>query len=451
MKLIAYIFISLLISGSALARPNFIFILSDDSGAESYVPYGGDGTWQTPNIDSLSTDGMTFDNMFAERWCAPSRAMFVAGRFRNRHNANSPSMLDGPLDTDLFMVAESLSNAGYDTAFAGKWNLTFGKSNIPEDEEQAYAEQHQHIRDCGYQDVLQTVLGNTIEYGDPTGETNWMPYKVNSSVLEWLDNRGSDPDPFYLQYSFGLVHVANSDDYGMNGNLGIPPTPLNPTDTNDGTNNNELYEYAMIQMDIYVSNVLAKVESMGISSNTIVIYSSDNGSWFRINSSFQGTIIPGGKQSQDDTAAWVPFYIRWPGTIEAGSRYEHQTCYADIYSTLIDIAGGSIPEYELVDGRSFYPHLLGSDRPLREFYARNAGSTIRGNYLKINLVYGPTNIYRSIFRPYGDELISFPQLNHSEKQIYYRILGYHDSVITTTNVANPWQGYVTDNVLKKNP
>ena len=249
--------LSLMIATGGLAVPNVIVLLIDDLGSEACTPYGGE-PWSTPNIDQIAYDGMRFENMFAAPRCAPARASLLTSRnpwVQLDPVIGSPVLAGGPMDTNEVTMADILVDEGYDTFFCGKWNLRYGSDD---DTASNFTNQHIHITDCGFTSIGQTTIGHTMTYGDPTNAVNYMPYKVNQSALTYLDTA---TEPFYMQYSFGLLHEAHTDEYGA---IGLPPTPLNPADFPTTETASNQFTYCSIYIDILVSNIIAKVESLNI-------------------------------------------------------------------------------------------------------------------------------------------------------------------------------------------
>jgi len=325
---------------SGSTRPNIVFILADDVGAESMDMYGG-SSWPTPNINSIAEAGMKFENAFSCPCCAPTRAQFLTGRYPFRTGITYPTLPDGPLSvTDETTVATVLKNSGYSTGLAGKWNLRYGGANGASEAEQAA-----HIQGHGFEEH-RAFIGHTIQYGPPSPESDFVPCRLNRWACDFIARKALEPKPFYLQYSLGLVHWP------------LTATPLNPNATTDNSSDTELYACMMQYMDDMVGNVLDAIDTACIADNTVVILGGDNGTWRRITSTFKGVEIQGGKLSAKDTGSWVPFYVRWPGAVAPGSTYSGLMDFSDIFPTFIEIAEGVIPNYRIIDGKSSPPQSL---------------------------------------------------------------------------------------------
>jgi len=377
-------------SGSARAesqqRPNIIFILADDVGAESMTVYGG-SSWNTPRIDSIATQGMRFSNAFANPSCAPARSEFLTGRYPFRTGVIFPTLPNGPLAAEETTLAAVLKNAGYATGLAGKWNLRYGGRNNASEAEQAA-----HIEAHGF-DEHRTFIGHTIVYGDPSVETNFVPYQLNQWACDFVFRKSTNDSPFYLQYSLGLVHWP------------LTATPLNPTATTSNSSDADLYGNMMTYMDNMVGNVLDAIDNAGIANNTVVVFGGDNGTWARIYSTYKGVEIKGGKLTSKDTGSWVPLYVRWPGVVAPASLYDGLTDFSDIFPTLIEMGGGVVPSYRVIDGISFLPQLQGASTEPRSFvYCSDIPSRTFVRDKRWKLIDG-SNLYDISNSPFEERLV----------------------------------------------
>lgn len=362
-------------------KPNIVFIIADDLGAYTCNPYGCD-TNLTPNIDSIATDGMRFLNMNSYSLCAPSRASFLTGREPFRTGVIGVAATQN-LSTNEITIAKQLQTDGYETGVFGKWNLYGGSGpDLPS--------QDANIAFHGF-DTNLTFAGNTIDYGDPTNQSTFTPYQYNQGALQFIEDNSSSE--FFLLYSFGLAHSSY--------NVGTP-FDLGPWD--DDTDN---FWSKMEYMDWCVSNILDKISSEGIVSNTIVIFMGDNGTSGVIDSSYNGNVIAGGKGHEDEKGAWVPFYVRWPGTVESNSTYSGIAKFTDIPVTLADIASVGMPSDRIVDGRSFYSQLTNGTAWRSPNILISAIQSIDGfSKNSTHKVLDGTTLYSITNKPYGDDILT---------------------------------------------
>ena len=356
------------------SRPNILFILIDDMGVEMSNAYGSEGMrteeglrpYRTPNMDAFAKQSMRFDSAFATPSCAPTRAQFLTGRYPFRTKVIWPTLPNGPLGENEITLANILRSEGYRTGMAGKWNLSFGGFANKATEEDA-VRQLEHLRSHGF-DESHTFVGHTIDYGSPNVESEYMPYVLNEWVLDFLDKSPAEPNPFYLQYSLGLIHTP------------WDPAPSDPEGGSKEENFLEMVSYA----DELIGRVLDRIDSLGIAENTLVIVAGDNGSEPQVVSRFRSQDVNGRKRQLFDFGSRVPFMVRWTGTIEEGSSFGGLMDYSDIFATLVEVGDGKIPADREIDGVSFLPQLSGETSNYRDFVFCQAqkGMCIRNDRYK---------------------------------------------------------------------
>lgn len=444
--------ILILIPWIAFSLPNIIIFNGDDFPAEYLQCYGSDGTWPMPNMEALAAAGVKFTRFEASRWCGPSRAATQSGTFDTVNNIFSPVIPNEAFfDPNLYTLADCLGEAGYVSGYVGKWNLRWGGENMSDPEGPEYeATQHQHIMDCGYDWVGQTSLGHTMLFGDPNVETNYMPYKVKESAVDFIETYGPGEAPFFLYYGFGLVHTcSNDDDPNQAGGGYVPLTPLNPSDDPATVGNSNLMYYATSYMDMMCGDVLDALTALGPEtvSNTIVIVTGDNGGIAGVDTQINGVWVRGGKMSSRATATRVPFLVRWPAQITAGTTYSNLTGEVDILPTFAEMTGVSLPATSMarVHGRSFYKQLIGqSTKKTRDFYWHDNGKICGVDYL-----------YRGTSGPGADNKVwcttnwpAYDDIEMDPSSQFYKILfdrftRYRDEIgdlgNTFTNIT-PWEG-----------
>lgn len=347
-------------------RPNIVFILVDDIGMETMDGYGGT-SWPTPAINTIREHGMLFEQAFSCPSCAPTRAQFLTGRYPFRTKVLYPTLPKGPLADDEMTLATLLKQAGYKTGLGGKWNLRYGSTN-----EASRVEQSRHIEAHGFEEHM-AFLGHTIQYGNPTNETEYVPHQLNEWACEFVKKHANEEAPFYLQYSMGLVHFP------------LSATPLNPGETSTDFSKEHLHGFMMKYMDQMVGNLLNTLEASCDMKNTVILFSGDNGTLAGIKSMFRGKEVVGGKLSMKDTGSWVPLYVRWDGVVEPGSRYDGMTDFSDLFPTLLEIGGVPLPQDRGIDGRSFLAQLKGETRPHRDmvFVSHRDKAFVRDQHWKL--------------------------------------------------------------------
>lgn len=343
-------------------RPNIIFVLADDLGFETVGSYGAVeyenanhrvfGPAKTPNIDALAAQGLRFTHAFCEPVCSPSRSEFLTGKY-NFHTGfvdiqgrnGAPENLDYKANPTL---AESLKAAGYVTAITGKWHL--GKWPLTREVQQTTQgipatplvdTTFPHVTACGF-DRQFVFSGSRLEnYGPPEPE-EYVPARFHTWALRFLESRKGKPEPFFLYYASPIPHVP------------LRPTPLNPTETQDGNIN---FPPAVSYLDQQVGDLERELKELGMADNTILVFSGDNGTCNITTKMKDGSEVVGGKGTMKDTGAWVPLVVYWPAKIKVARTWDGLVQFPDLMPTFLDLAGAKAPAG--IDGISFAPQLLG--------------------------------------------------------------------------------------------
>lgn len=312
-------------------RPNFVVIIADDMAWEDSSPYGNKVV-RTPNIERLAQQGMRFDcAILTCSSCSPSRASIMTGRYP--HNTDA-EQLHWPLPRAQVTFVEKLKAAGYWTAAAGKWHL----GPQVKDRFDAVAE----AGTAGFQ--LSDRAAKMIDERDESGCANWVPA---------LKSRPKDK-PFFLW----LAALDPHRDYKPNaianphkpGDVIVPPyLPDNPEVRRDLA----LYYDEIARLDEHAGKVLAELDSENVASNTLVIFMADNGRPF-----------PRCKTTVYDSGIKMPFIIRWPARVEAGTSCASLISSIDIAPTLLDLANAQAPPS--IQGRSFAKLLTEPSAKIRE-------------------------------------------------------------------------------------
>ncbi len=318
-------------------KPNVILLLVDDMGYRD-TGYTGSDYYETPIIDSLAARSMRFNQAYT---CAgnsaPSRGCLMSGQFTPRHGIFAvyhtkrgpkdqmrlepyPNTANLPLE--CYTMAEAMHDAGYRTGMVGKWHLG-DKNHKPE---------HQGF-DFGQEEKTQSKEAFR-ESGDPKN----MFYEIET-VSGFIEDAVKDKVPFFAYVSFHAVHTqwqARQEyiDYFKNKPAGK-------------FHNKEVYAAMIKHLDDAIGDLLAKVRELGISDNTIIIFTSDNGGVPQTSQypyrAFKGSLYEGGIR--------VPFFIHNPEFIRPGDC-DMPIANVDIYPTLLDFAGYKAPEDKILDGIS---------------------------------------------------------------------------------------------------
>jgi arylsulfatase A-like enzyme len=341
---------------SKVERPNIIFIFADDLGMESLTPYGGHSTI-TPGIDRLAEQGMRFNYCFANPKCSPSRAEVLTGTYPGitgmtkvlSHYEENEFLDPGRFNS----FANQLKKAGYTTAIAGKWNLS-------------YLEKNNTIKAFGFDEHC---LWQMYDKNKVKRSRYYHPYfRINDTIVEADISDRFGPDvmcdflidfikrnedkPFMVYYPSLIPHIPY---------VKVPDDPdVETVPDNEQRNGPECFPAMVNYLDKNISRLVNTVEECGISDNTIIIFSSDNGTAKNVTSVWgkDRIDIPGGKSTMTDRGSRVPLIIKWPGKISAGSRCDDLVELADFLPTFTELASAP-PPVQRVHGQSFLPQLLG--------------------------------------------------------------------------------------------
>lgn len=338
-------------------RPNIILIMADDLGVECLGSYGGQ-SYQTPRLDQLAREGIRFTDAYAQPLCTNTRIQLMTGRYNNR-NWKSFGILD-PQETTF---GHDMQRWGYKTCMVGKWQL---QSYDPPDYPGAAKRRGTGMRveDAGFDRHCMWHVGHTEDkgsrYADPRvvrdGQLIDAPGKYGPDLFvdyidEYLGEQAEATQPFFLYYPMVLPHWP------------MVPTP-NSSDWNDPAlrlHEDTRYFKDMVEyMDQCVGHIVDRVDDLGLSEQTLILFYSDNGTHLKITSQTKDGPVQGGKGLTTNAGTHVPLIARWRGTIEPGLNRKLIDS-TDFLPSLVEIAGGSVMRE--IDGISFAPLLTGNDRP----------------------------------------------------------------------------------------
>lgn len=346
------------------ARPNIVYILADDLGYGDLGCYGQKEI-ATPHIDALARDGARFTRHYASNSvCTPSRSSLLTGVHsgRARHRDN-PRFVNSygfrPEDTTF---AELMRDAGYATGIAGKWHVG--------DRSDTTDIAHHHGFDFAYCVGYPYPAGNVEHWPShlfTNGETTPIPENAGGRRGRYMDDLYTDAAldflrrnrerPFLLFLSFQGVHAP------MDG--AIRPEYVG----RDWPEAEKVFASMLAQVDENVGRVLAELDRLGLTANTVVFFSSDNGPhsegghdprFFRSNGQLRG-----GKRDLYEGGVRVPFIVRWPGVVKPHSVSRHVSASWDMLATFAELGGTTAPRG--TDGISLVPALRGQPQAAHEF------------------------------------------------------------------------------------
>ena len=388
--------------------PNIIYILADDLGYAELGCYGQEKI-RTPHIDQLASEGMRFTQHYCgNAVCAPSRSVLMTGKHpghayirSNRPNKLPAEVLEKygmefpgqePIPDREVTIGEVLKGKGYATAAIGKWGLGhFGTSGSPNLQGfdlffgyncQAHA--HSYYPAYLWRNDKKVMLENNPpipghaslpETADPDDPASYQAFKGEDyAPARMLDEalnfiRENKEGPFFLYFPSTIPHVAlQIPDEELEPYLGLwEETPFTAKDGHGYTPHRTpraAYAAMISRLDSDVGRIMALLRELGLEDNTLVMFSSDNGTTHleqEVDYRFFESVGPlrGLKGSLYEGGIRVPMIARWPGRIEPGTTSDLPSAFWDVMPTLAEAAGCEVPEG--IDGISFMPALLGRD------------------------------------------------------------------------------------------
>jgi arylsulfatase A-like enzyme len=320
--------------------PNIVLILTDDQGWGD-LSVTGNTNLKTPNIDRLAEEGVTFDRFFVSPVCSPTRAELLTGRYSPRGGVYSTSAGGERLDADETTIADIFKSAGYATAAYGKWHNGM------------QAPYHPNAR--GFDDFYGFCSGHWGDYFSPMLEHNGTIVKGNGFVVDDFTDHGinfiekNKDRPFFLYLPYNTPHSP----------MQVPDRWWNKFENKELNLFDHVPEredipftraaLAMCEnIDWNVGRITSKLDELGLTGNTIIIYLSDNGpNGWRWNDGMKGR-----KASTDEGGVRVPFFIKWQDHLPSGIKITQIAGGIDLLPTLTDLAGIDFNPSKPLDGIS---------------------------------------------------------------------------------------------------
>lgn len=362
MKHLLYCLLAILIFGcqsgnnqeSSERPPNIVFILVDDLGKEWISCYGAEDI-STPNIDQLASTGIRFDNVYGMPQCTPTRLTFLTGQYPYRHgwvNHWDVPRWGGGAHYDETVnpsIGREMKNLGYATCIAGKWQIddfrvepdaltragfdeycmwTGYETGVPESAER-------------YQDAYLFTKSGSKTYAGQFGPDVFVDF-IEGFIRENADK------PFFVYYPMVLTHppLVNTPDESAPDKIGKHKAMVRYTDKLTG-------------------KLVDMLKAEGIYDNTVIIWTTDNGTSRGIEGTLAGRLINGGKGTTSESGVCLPFIVNWPAKIAEGRSSDALINFTDLYPTLMELAGVTPPkqvnvngEMQELDGHSFINVLL---------------------------------------------------------------------------------------------
>ena len=393
--------------GSADRPPNIIVILADDLGWNDISFYGGGvgkGAVQTPNIDRIAAEGVHFSNGYAgNATCAPSRAALLTGRYPTRYGFEFtpapaammrlaatfeshreelhpgffldenldefPDLAEQSVPASEIFLPELLSDRGYHSLVLGKWHLGEGEGHAPND--QGFDEFLGFLPGAAmFGEFDDPAMVKSIQEFDPIDQFIWPNLTF---AVRYNKEQHFTPDEYMTDYlstqAVRAIEANKHRPFFMYLSYNAPHTPLHAKKSDYGAlpmiNNHteRVYGAMILSLDRGIGRVMAALEQTGIDDNTLIIFSSDNGGAHYVGLPNLNAPYRGWKMTFFEGGTHVPFFMRWPERIEAGSEYQRPVTHIDIFSTAAAAADVAVPADRTIDGVDLLPYV---DRAIAE-------------------------------------------------------------------------------------
>lgn len=350
-------------------RPNVVIVFTDDQGYGDLSCYGHP-TIHTPNLDRLAAAGCKMTQFYvAAPLCSPSRAALLTGCYPKRVGMHKHVIFpdyDYGLHTEEVTIADMLRERGYATGCFGKWHLGHRPGLLPLDQ--------------GFDEYVGVPYSNDMAQIHRKPNNNYayrLPFMRGDDVVEW------EPDQRLLTRRATEAAVKFIEDHKDQPFFAyvphsMPHIPLYASDEFEDTSPRGLYGDVIEEIDWSVGQLVATLDRLGLTEDTVFVFTSDNGPWlpFKRDGGSAG-LLRGGKGTNWEGGQRVPFLVKWPGRIPAGSVQREVSTAMDLLPTIAGLSGATLPQGRKIDGEdvnALWRGDAGAKSPTRHFlYYKNKG------------------------------------------------------------------------------
>ncbi len=357
---------------TAADQPNIVVLLADDMGWNA-VGYHND-EFQTPNIDSIASQGLELNRFYVAPMCSPTRAGFMTGRYPIRFGlarAVIPPQRDFGLPKSETTLGEVLGKLGYEhRAVFGKWHLGHRRAKW-HPLAQGFTHFHGHYNGAiDYFDLTREETRDWHVDYKPSDEQGYATDLIADAASDWIVQHAKADSPYFCYVPFNAPHSpfqAPEEAIGKYGNISGNEKGMQK--------NREIYKAMIGRMDEGIGQILEAIESSGEVDNTIVWFFSDNGGVGSLKD--LNTPLRGAKLTVYEGGIRVPACVRWPAKIKPGRKSDAICGYIDLLPTLVSLAGGNAlaDSVQPLDGIDLAGLLAGeadksSDRPWFSYHGQ---------------------------------------------------------------------------------
>ena len=347
-------------ASAAARRPHVVFLLADDLGSADVGWRGGE--IQTPHLDKLARAGATLEQFYVQPLCSPTRAALLTGRYPMRLGLQvgvvRPWAKYGmPLEERT--LPQALREAGYETAIVGKWHLgSFDATYLPT--RRGFDHQYGHFFGAiDYFTHLRDGKHDWYRDDKEIREEGYSTHLIAREAVRLIRERDKSK-PLFLYVAFNAVHAP----------LQAPDKYKEPYAHLPGPR--RTYAGMLAAMDEAVGQIAATIDDAGMRTNTLFVFSSDNGGPRPGTVTSNGT-LRAGKSTLYEGGVRVAAFATWDGHIKAGSTVNAALHITDWYPTLLKLAGASLDQKLAIDGRDAWPAItVGAASPHDEILLNSA-------------------------------------------------------------------------------
>ena len=364
-------------------KPNIVFLLADDMGYGELGAYG-QKIIKTPFLDDLASKGMRFTDFYAgTAVCSPSRAVLMTGMhtghvsIRGNKGQYENKYDRVPLKKSEIIIPEMLKEAGYQSAMIGKWHL-----GVPEDVSTwakgrgfDYAVQEQWGEDKNGIDIDERV--HWVNNNQDSIFYNYNDYSCldefrTNFAIDYLDKKENNK-PFFLYMSYRTPHAHE---------YFLSKTDLYSDKQEEWPEIERRHAARITMLDSQIKRLFDKLEASGELENTLIIFSSDNGSTTENHHNYKffnsSGNLKGHKRDLYEGGIREPMIAYWKGKIKAGQTTNHPSTFYDVMPTIAELAGIEAPKQ--TDGISFLPELLNKEQNKHDhlYWEIQEGASVKG-------------------------------------------------------------------------
>ena len=353
--------------------------MADDLGYECLSPNGGT-SYSTPRLERMASEGMRFTHCYSQPQCTPSRVKIMTGKYNWRNHKRWAYLEPGQYTFAHFMRA-----AGYATALTGKWQLRHGNSGAggPRGMKPDAAGFDDYVYFANFADMAELSAEDKQRYdevrleafghdGNTPTSRYWHPAIVKNG--QYVHTSPSDYGPdLFSEFALEFIESHKDEPFFLYYPMVLPHRPLAATPHSQNLNATTKFENASANfadatayIDHLVGRLLDHLDTLGLSENTLVLFTADNGTTRRVTSVLANRLITGGKGTPTEAGTHVPLVARWTGHVPAGAVSADLIEFSDFLPTLSDLVGSPLPDDKVFDGRSFLPQLRGEAGNPRE-------------------------------------------------------------------------------------